>query len=408
MAEFYSAGTVITEQADEVLHEAGVLFDGEQILWVGTVADFDAGRIAPEAKRRDFGPDATVLPGLIDTHVHLAFDGSPDPVGVVRSVDAARQLAIMFKSARELLSAGVTTARDLGAPGLLDITVRDAIRDGLARGPRMVTANAPLTVTGGHCWFFGAEADGVDEVRKRVREARKAGADTIKIMSTGGNMTAGTRPSEPQYSQEELSAIVDEAHRYGMKVASHAHGTEGIRRSIVAGVDSLEHFTFQDSAGNMKEDPELIAAAAAKGIYVCKTLGLGWVPYITSGRPVAPKMLRELLDQGVKVVAGTDSGINDTPHVEYVAGLEAMASLGMSNGEVLASATITAAESLGLDGVTGSLAAGKQVDMIVVNGNPLSDLGVLRNILAVLVRGQEYVPEFASTTTWKEATHAAS
>ncbi|ALE05366.1 hypothetical protein AL755_07560 [Arthrobacter sp. ERGS1:01] len=407
MSDFYTAGQVVIGDGT-TLRDSGVLFEGNTILWVGPAADFESHEAATLATRKDFGPDATILPGLIDTHVHLVFDGGPNPVDVVRSSSTARQLAIMFRSARELLSAGVTTARDLGAPALLDIVVKEAINDGLARGPRMVTVNAPLTVTGGHCWFFGAECDGVEDVRREVRKARKNGADSIKVMSTGGNMTAGTRPSEPQFSQEELNAIVIEAHKYGMKVASHAHGVEGIRRSIIAGVDSLEHFSFSGSDGLLREEQDLFAAAAEKGIYVCKTLTLAWAGLIANPDGGVPEsMIRNMLDHGLRVVAGTDSGIDNVPHVEYVVGLEGLAAYGMSNAEVINSATALAAESLGLGDVTGTLEAGKDVDLLVVNGDPLADLGSLRELRTVLARGVAYVPEFVPQQAWARDLAAA-
>lgn len=397
MRTIYRAGRVITGRVDEVLIDAAVVVEDSLITWVGAAAELPA----LEGAIQDLGDTVTILPGLIDTHVHLVFDGSAHPVAVVEAANDSELLAIMLQSARQLLSVGVTTARDLGAPRLLDKAVRDAIAKGLARGPRMLVANAPLTVTGGHCWFFGAECDGVDEARRQVRLARKNGADCIKIMSTGGNMTAGTMPSEPQFTQEELDAIVTEAHKYGMKVTAHAHGAEGIRRSILAGVDSLEHFSFTEADGSMREVAEIVQLAADAGTYVCKTLCAALAGILATGDDVVPlDMTRSLVDRGVRIVAGTDGGIDNTPHQEYVFGLEGMAAFGMSNAEVLVAATRTAAESLGIGAVTGTLEPGKAADIIAVDGNPLEDLAALRNIITVMTKGTPYTPEFTSTMAW--------
>lgn len=397
MKSIYRAGRIFTGTSEEALLDGAVVVEDSLITWVGPSSE-----LADTAEAiHDLGDEATILPGLIDTLVHLVFDGSAHPVAVVEAANDPELLAIMFQSARQLLSVGVTTARDLGAPGLLDKAVRNAIAKGQARGPRMLVANAPLTVTGGHCWFFGAECDGVDEVRRQVRLARKNGADCIKIMSTGGNMTAGTMPSEPQFTQEELNAIVQEAHKYGLKVTAHAHGAEGIRRSILAGVDSLEHFSFTEADGSMREVAEIVQLAANAGTYVCKTICAAWAGLLATADDVVPlDMTRSLMDRGVRIVAGTDAGIDHTPHQEYVFGLEGMAAFGMTNEEVLISATRTAAESLGIAAVTGTIEVGKEADIIAVKGNPLQDLASLRNIIAVMTRGTPYTPEFSSTMAW--------
>jgi len=214
-------------------------------------------------------------------------------------------------------------------------------------------------------------------------------------------MTAGTLPSEPQFTQEELDAIVAEAHKYGLKVAAHAHGAEGIRRSVLAGVDSVEHFSFTEADGSMREVAEIVQLAADAGTYVCKTVCGAWAGLLAADDNAVPlDMTRSLVDRGVRLVAGTDAGIDNTPHQEYVFGLEGMAAFGMSNAEVLLAATRTAAESLGIDAATGTLEAGKEADIIAVNGNPLEDLATLRNIITVMAKGTLYTPEFASTMAW--------
>ncbi|TAM68547.1 MAG: amidohydrolase family protein [Microbacteriaceae bacterium] len=400
MFQFYTAGLLLTGESWEPVRQSGVLVRGGKIEWIGPTAELENKVEGTEVEYFDFGSAATIMPGLIDSHVHLVFDGGPNPVEIVKHSNQSRQLAIMLRSARELLSVGVTTARDLGAPAGLDVVVRTAIEDGLARGPRLVTAGAPLTVTGGHCWFFGGECDGVEGVRRQVRQARKAGADCIKVMATGGVLTTETRPWRAQFADEELAAIVDEAHQQGMLVAAHAHGIDGIRRAVNAGVDSLEHFSFMDADGEMHEDIAVVETVAAQGIYVCKTISTAWTEWMHTPGLIPNHMLRSLADRGVMLVAGTDAGIDGAPHSEYVAGLEGMAWFGLTNREVLDAATVSAAQSLGLGNVTGSLAPGKRADLIVVEGNPVDNISALRHLTAVIAGGDRYVPEFTSRSSW--------
>src|SRR5262249_25093502 len=193
--------------------------------------------------RADY-PGATIMPGLIDSHVHLAFDGGPNPAARMRAETGEQQLMLMLRSARELLGVGVTTARDLGSRAYLAVAVRDAIAAGLARGPRLVVAACRTTVTGGHCWFMGGEADSEDDLRRLVRSHHKHGADLIKVMSTGGFMTTGSAPWYAQFTTAELAVIVEEAARVDKPVAAHAHGTEGIRRAVEAGGATTGNCSF--------------------------------------------------------------------------------------------------------------------------------------------------------------------
>lgn len=399
----YRATRLLTGAPGEEIPGGAITVEGGRIVWVGSFdrAPKDVGRLV------DLGDDSTLMPGLIDTHVHLAFDGSPHPVDHMMASSTIERFATMLLSARQLLSAGVTTARDLGAPDLLDVDVKEAINSGKARGPRLVSVNAPITITGGHCFFMGGEAETVDGVRQAVRRARRDGADHIKIMSTGGNMTPGTLPTEPQYSVEELKAIVDEAHHFGMKVAAHCHGVEGIRRAISAGVDSLEHFSFQRPDGTRRNDDELVAEAGRRGMYAAKTFCTALIPLLKQDpNAFEQNLTRREVDAGVKIVAGTDSGIDNVPHVEYVFGLEGMAAYGMTNDEVLYAATALAAESLGLEQVTGVLAPGMEADFVAVVGNPRDNLENLRNILLVATKGDTYNPEFEAELVWNKEVDA--
>jgi imidazolonepropionase-like amidohydrolase len=404
--EVYSATRILIPNADgtriEVRLGTGVAVEDGRITAVGPLDELRAD--ADEV--HDFGPDSTLLPGLIDSHVHLALDASPTPLASFEASDRDGVLALMLHSARGLLSAGVTTARDLGAPDLVDQAVKRAIDSGLARGPRMLMATAPITVTGGHCWFFGGECEGVDGVRRRVRQARRDGADVIKVMSSGGNLTPGSRPTTAQFTQEELDAIVEEAHRLDLKVTAHAHGENGIERAILAGVDSIEHFSFQREDKSRIQNPELVRLAAERGVAVCPTFSISLAHYMQGQEYCRFDLSRSLLDSGIRVIAGSDSGIANNPPHEYVCMLEAMAAFGMTNEETLLSATAVAADVLGVSDAAGRLEPGMPADLLVVVGDPLEDLGALRNIEIVVTRGVPYTPEFRSVTSWNDIAKA--
>jgi imidazolonepropionase-like amidohydrolase len=299
----------------------------------------------------------------------------------------------MLHNARLLLGVGVTTARDLGGRAYLNVAVRDAISAGLARGPRMVVAGAPVTVTGGHCWFMGGEADSDDDLRRIVRTHHKHGADLIKVMATGGFTTPGSAPWNAQYAGRQLAVLVEEAARLDMRVAAHAHGIEGVRRAVAAQVTTIEHCSFVTETNDRRFDPDLAGQIAERGIFVCPTINVN-VPYVAkiTGKPfgahVAP-----MHEMGVRLIAGTDCGVENLPHHQYVGGLEALVSLGLSPADVLAMATTRAADALGLAETTGRLAAGFEADVIVVDGDPLADISALHRLRRVIARGLDYVPD---------------
>lgn len=388
----YTAHRVLNTKPLSILENGAVLEAEGRIAWVGALADFPWGEYPEDLQIKDLG-DATLMPGLIDSHVHLAFDGGPAPVARMMAENDARQVALMLRSARELLSVGVTTARDLGARGYLDISVRDAIAAGEARGPRMLAAGAPLTVTGGHCWVMGAEVDTEDDVRKMVRRHHKMGADVIKLMSTGGFMTAGSAPWFAQFIESQLRAAVDEAHRVGMRVAAHAHGIEGIQRALAAGVDTLEHCSFVHADGSKAFDEELGKAIAASNTYVSPTYNFRAVEMFKAmGITDEPAFLK-LHRLGAKIIASTDSGIDNTPHHGYVGGLVGMETAGLPADDVILAATLTAAEALGLADTVGQLAPGFAADLIAVRGNPRDGVAALHELVFVATNGVPFTPD---------------
>jgi imidazolonepropionase-like amidohydrolase len=257
----------------------------------------------------------------------------------------------------------------------------------------MVVAASPVTVTGGHCWFMGGEADSEDDLRRVVRTHHKHGADLIKVMATGGFMTTGSAPWYAQFTTGQLAVIVEEARRVDMPVAAHAHGIEGIRRAVEAGVTTIEHCSFVTETNERSFDEQLAAMIAEQGTFVCPTINVN-APYVAELTGiVVGEHLATMRDMGVRIIAGTDTGIDNTPHHQYAGGLEYLAKLGFRATDVLAMATTEAAAALGLGAVTGRLAPGYDADLIVVHGDPLTDITAVGRLRRVIARGRDYVPD---------------
>ncbi|MFG6200225.1 amidohydrolase family protein [Nonomuraea sp. JJY05] len=384
------AARVLTGRPGEVIADGEVLVDGDRIVSVGP-----RGSGGEAAEVLDL-PGHTVLPGLIDAHVHLGFDAKVDPVTRRSSESDHHLLLRMAENARKLVSAGVTTARDLGSRGFLDLALRDAIEEGLMVGPHIVAATRPITITGGHCWYMGGEADDEPAIRRVARENLRAGADCLKVMASGGLMTPGAPPSwVPQYGTEQLRVVVEEAASRGKGVAAHAHAHASIRSSIEAGVTTVEHCTFFGPSGH-DYDAELADLVAASGTYVCPTVhGVFWRMREVYGPEMIDAWLHgvaAMREAGIRLVAGTDAGFtnggiaNETDG--YVAGLEVFAEAGFGHAEIIEMATVRAADACGVGGVTGSLEAGKRADLIAVKGDPLERLADLRDLTLVLVSGR--------------------
>lgn len=388
MPEVLTAPRVVT--GGQAVTDGAVVIGDHALDWVGPAGALPAGYAA--LPRTDY-PGSTIMPGLIDSHVHLGLDGGPDPVTRMRGETDVEQLVLMLRSARELLGVGVTTARDMGARAYLGVVVRDAIAAGLARGPRMVVAASPITVTGGHCWFMGGEADSEDDLRRMVRIHHKHGADLIKVMATGGFMTTGSAPWYAQFTSAQLAVIVEEARRVDKQVAAHAHGTEGIRRAVEAGVSTLEHCSWVTETNERRFDESLAARIAEQGTFVCPTINVN-APYVAKLTGVTVgEHVKAMHELGVRIIAGTDAGIDNTPHHQYVGGLEALVTLGFTPAEVLAMATTEAAAALGADTITGRLAPGYDADLIVVDGDPRTDIAALGKLRRVVARGRDYLPD---------------
>ena len=391
------------ENADraEAARRAGrggaVVLRRKRILFAGTVAEAEA-RLSSrtdlaiaDVERLDL-PGSTLMPGLIETHDHLPTSGTDVEYPDYGPHEVARLTLNAVRSARELLSVGVTSAQSLGARHYVDVAVRDAIEHGDVRGPRVIASGPQITTTGGHSYHAGAEADSLDQIRREVRHHHKMGVDTIKVMSTGGFMTGGSAPWFAQFSQDELEALVAEAHRLGKWTAAHAHGVEGIERAVRAGVDYVAHASFVSEAGRTEFDPRLADEMANAGVYVDCTIVAGLPGFIASDSSYAPPA-RLLWEHGVRIVAGHDAGIPGSPQRAYVGGLQALEEVGLPRNEVLLAATSRAAAGIGRAGVAGVLAAGFEADFIAVAGDPRQDLSVLHNLRLVAARGREFRPD---------------
>ena len=337
------------------------------------------------------------LPGLIDAHVHLDLDPALASPAEQAAVPRAERVRRLEQRARAMLRAGITTARDLGGGDWLELDLRDRIASGVVRGPRLLCAGQPVTRRGGHCHFWGGEAEGGAEQLEVIERQLGRGADWIKVMATGGVFTKGTRPSEAQFGAEELREMVAAAARAGRPIAAHCHGSVGIRHAVAAGVRSIEHCSFAGAEGFGSDlDPRLVAALARSQSWVSPTVNVGWGRR-ARGEDGAPsdffarmsKVLRALHAAGVGIVASTDAGIPGVEHHRLAAGLAALADYaGLSPREVLRSATARSADALGLGPVCGRLQAGLAADVLVVEGDPLQDLGCLERPRLVLARGE--------------------
>jgi imidazolonepropionase-like amidohydrolase len=354
----------------------------------------DAAALAPDVELID-AKGLTVLPGLINAHVHFSLDGGPDSVGnLVKEAHLISAYKAAYAAEATLL-AGTTTVRDVGCSGAIGPMLKKAIEAGFVKGPRMLTSGACIVMTGGHNRFIGVEVDGVDEARKAARQQLKLGADLIKVVSTGGVITAGVEPEHTQLSMEEMRAAVDEAHNCGKHASSHAQGEQGIANSLNAGVDTIEHGIFLT--------PKLIDQMLKQGSTLVPTLtpmrrtlqadDMADLPdyAVEKMRRMSEPWLNSFkmaMDAGIPIVSGTDAGTPGNTHGSVAVEVKFMVEAGMSPRQALSSATQTAAKAIGMGDKVGTIAPGYFADLIFVRGNPLDDIRALDNLCGVMKDGK--------------------
>ena len=390
-----AGGAVLTGQA--------VLIEGDKVKEVGP-----AGKIATHApagtKVVDLG-DCTLLPGLIDCHTHVTSQPANFYEDIFRKspIDEATTSHLY---ARRTLLAGFTTIRNVGADNYTDFALKRAIDSGLVPGPRMLASGPALSATGGHGDLnrmsptvhidgINGIADGIDAVRKKVRENVKYGADVIKILATAGVLSEEESVGLPQYTLEEMKAIVDEAHLWGKRVAAHAHGAEGIKLAIRAGVTSIEHASFIDAEGLQlaKEHGTWLVPDIYNDDYILAEYAkLGYPENILAKERLVGRTQREnftkALQAGCKIAYGTDSGVY--PHGWNGKQFYHMVKWGMTPMQAIQSATTSAAELLGWSGKVGQIAPGGYADFVAVRADPLADITALEHVDFVMKGGEIY------------------
>lgn len=390
MAQTYFGFSLIDVVGKRRVPDSAMTVEGATITWVGAARDLT------EEQRRG-GTDLTgktVMPGMFNCHVHALATPIADPVSLnwePQSKFALRGLVHL----QQHLKSGVTFVRDMNGRKQAEVGLRDAINEGIVLGPDYYISRQCLCMTGGHGSNTGRECDGPDECRRAAREQIKHGADLIKIMASGGMMSPGMDAASAQLTEEEMGAAIEEAHKAGKKTATHAHGAPAIKSAIRAGIDSVEHGTFLDQ--------ECVDMMLERGLYLVPTLAVDHWLFQHDGDSGIPAYAMEkckrahdahvrsyqlALRCGVKMAAGTDAGTPFNPHWGSYMELVKMVEYGCSPMEAIVSATSAAAHMMGVDGWVGSIAPGKQADLLVLDQDPLEDIASLAHVGQVYKRGQ--------------------
>jgi imidazolonepropionase-like amidohydrolase len=398
------AGRLFDGQSDALAIDVRILVEGDRIFKVGPASQL----ALPEGVREIDLSDMTILPGLIDCHTHLSMRADRyDPIYKFKDTPFQRAFAAVLH-AETTLKAGFTTVRDLGSSPFIAVDLRNSIIEGLLMGPRVVASGPGISITGGHgdinryapqvrVQMFPDErdfsiADGVDQVRHAVRAQIKYGVDVIKVHASGGVLSIGDAPGAPQYSVEELKVLVAEAHAAGRKVAAHAHGAQGIKNAVEAGVDSVEHGSMIDDEGirlMAQRGTWLVSDIYNDDYLVGKAQEIGLPDELLEKEKALGQLQRDnfakCVKAGVKVAFGTDAGVY--PHGDNARQFAYMVQYGLTPARAIQAATRDAAVLLGREAEVGRIAPGLFADLIAVEGDPLADVRLLERLPFVMKGG---------------------
>jgi imidazolonepropionase-like amidohydrolase len=412
MPSLFRAARVANADLTGWLTDAAVRVDGGRIDAVIPARDLPTDATATH-ELHDLG-DVSVLPGFVETHIHMHYPSSLDYRDIATPEPVDRLLIRATTNMRRLLLSGATTARDTGSRDDVALAVRSALRDGVAPGPRLLVTGAPITTTAGHYWFLGAEADTTDEVVRRVRERKRAGVDAVKIIASGGGYTPTSNPRSQQYGLETLRAAVTEAHRLGLPVLAHSLTTVSNRHAVAAGIDTVIHggvwWTEHDVRDRAYDyDPAVADAMAANGTWVDPTIGevqLHDEHHAADGPPkpefqhwalpdvpseLAPRLdfMRDMAARGVRFIGGMGMGMPIVTFDTVACSAQIYARLlGFDPWHAIRTITSDAAAALGLATTTGALRAGLAADLVAVPGDPIADLSALRSPSDVIQAGR--------------------
>ncbi len=410
---YVKAGHLFDATSDSVRDNLVLVVEGDRIAKIASVDEV----IIPSGAQVVDLSNSWVLPGLIDCHTHLSFRADQyDPINQVKLSPFDLGFYAVVNAQRTLL-AGFTSVRDVGSPPFLAVDLRRTIDEGFIPGPRIVASGPPLSITGGHGDMNGfapavsnmmypterdfAIVDGPEEIRHAVRAQVKYGVDVIKILATGGVLSQGDKPGAEQFTYEEMKVAVDTAHQAGRKVAAHAHGTEGIKDAVRAGVDSIEHGSLIDAEGIelMKAHGTYLVADIYNDDYILgKAIEFGLPQENVDKEKMVGRLQREnfakAVAAGVKIAFGTDAGVY--PHGDNAKQFHYMVKFGMTPAGAIRAATSSAADLIDRSKDVGTLEAGKYADLIAVTSNPLDKIETLEHVSFVMKGGKVYKDELGA------------